>query len=101
MNDARELDEPCDAFVVDAPARDQPRAGGWREVVDNPWLVVGMLFFVTAALGLPLLWISRAFSTTWKIVLTLAVTAWTALVLWVFWLIMVWCYGQVAQALGW
>lgn len=58
-----------------------------------------MLFFVTAALGLPLLWMSRGFSRGWKIVLTVLVLAWTALILWVFWLIMVWCYTQIADAL--
>jgi hypothetical protein len=54
---------------------------------------------VTAALGLPLLWISRGFSRWSKVVLTFAVLAWTALVLWVFFLIMAWCWGQISQAL--
>ena len=35
-----------------------PRAT-WRDLVDHPWLLLATLFFVTAALGLPLLWISR------------------------------------------
>ena len=49
-----------------------------------------VLFFVTAALGLPFLWMSRGFSLVSKIVLTLAVLLWTALVFWVFYLIMAW-----------
>jgi hypothetical protein len=77
----------------------EPRAQGWRDAVDNPWLMLAMLFFVTAALGLPFLWISRGFSTFWKIVLTVLVTAWTVLILWVFWLIMVWCYTRITDAL--
>jgi hypothetical protein len=76
-----------------------PAPAGWRRAVDNPWLMVAMLFFVTAALGLPLLWISRGFSTLAKIVLTVAVLAWTALILWLFWLVMVWCYVRIADAL--
>ena len=43
-----------------------PAAGhpSWREIIDNPWLMILMLFFVTAALGLPFLWMSRGFSRT-------------------------------------
>jgi hypothetical protein len=73
----------------------QPTTPPWRQAVDNPWLVVLTLFFVTAALGLPLLWMSRGFSTLWKIVLTIAVLAWTALIFWLFWLIMAWCIPRI------
>jgi hypothetical protein len=93
------LDEPCDAVVIDAPPS-AARAGGWRDVVDHRWLVLALLFFVTAALGLPLLWASRAFSLPAKLALTFVVLAWTALVLWLFLLIMIWCYGQIAPALA-
>jgi hypothetical protein len=89
-------DQPLNAEIVDLPmdaaARKLP---WWREIVDNQWLMIGMLFFVTAALGLPLLWISRGFSTWAKVVLTFAVLAWTALVFWVFFLIMAWCWSQL------
>ena len=71
----------------------------WRELVDNPWLMVLMLFFVTAALGLPFLWMSRGFSVWSKIGLTIAVLLWTALVLWVFWLIMAWCLPRIWESL--
>jgi len=71
----------------------------WRGLVDNPWLVMAMLFFVTAALGLPVLWISRGFSMLAKVVLTIVVLAWTALVLWVFWLIMAWCVPRIWDGL--
>ena len=95
-------DQHLDAIVVEPPTprhvnRAPPQA--WRELVDNRWLMVAMLFFVTAALGLPLLWISRGFSRTSKIALTIAVLAWTALVFWAFYLIMAWCYMRIAEAL--
>lgn len=97
-------EEPLDAAVVDSPSAEArqplPYSGGWREALDNPWLVLGMLFFVTAALGLPLLWLSRGFSNLSKIALTFAVLAWTALLLWLFWLIMLWCYARIADALA-
>src|SRR6478752_582559 len=89
-------DNPVNAEVVNVPAGAAVfRPSWWQEVVDNQWLMIGMLFFVTAALGLPLLWISRGFSTWAKVVLTIAVLAWTALVFWVFFLIMAWCWSQL------
>jgi hypothetical protein len=73
----------------------------WRRALDNPWLMLAMLFFVTAALGIPFLWMSRGFSTLAKIVLTIVVLAWTALILWAFWLVMVWSWTRISDALGW
>lgn len=70
----------------------------WRKALDNPWLMLGMLFFVTAFLGLPFLWMSRGFTTFWKVVVTIAVLLWTALIFWLFWLIMVWCFVRVQGA---
>jgi len=93
-------EEPVNAEVVELPrhaAASKPR--WWREIVDNQWVMIGMLFFVTAALGLPLLWISRGFSNWAKVVLTIAVLVWTALVLWVFYLIMAWCIPRIAESL--
>jgi hypothetical protein len=72
----------------------------WRQAIDNPWVLLPTLFFVTAALGLPLLWMSRGFSTLGKIVLTIALVAWTALILWIFWLIMAWCVARITHALS-
>jgi len=70
----------------------------WRKAIDNPWLMLAILFFVTAFLGIPFLWMSRGFTTFWKVVITVAVLLWTALIFWVFWLIMVWCYVRVRDA---
>jgi hypothetical protein len=72
----------------------------WRRALDNPWLMLAMLFFVTAALGLPFLWMSRGFSTLGKVVVTLVVLAWTALILWAFWLVMVWSWTRISDALS-
>jgi hypothetical protein len=49
---------------------------------------------------LPLLWMSRGFSTLWKVVLTIAVLAWTVLILWVFWVVMVWCVMRITDAMA-
>ena len=79
------------------PAAAAPRQPTWRELVDNPWLMLTMLFGVTLFLGLPLLWVSRGFSPLGKIAVTIAVLIWTALVFWVFWLIMAWCLPRIMQ----
>lgn len=92
-------EQPVNAPVIDPPPAAAPRAQAWRDVVDNPWLMIAMLFLVTAALGLPFLWISRGFSTLSKIVLTIAVLAWTALALWLFWLVMAWCVPRIWEGL--
>src|SRR5688572_631343 len=82
--------QPLDAVIE--PAKAPP---SWRELIDNPWIMILVLFLVTAALGLPFLWMSRGFSTFSKSVLTIAVLLWTALVFWVFYLIMAWCWLQL------
>ena len=77
----------------------QPVRQSWRVIIDNPWLMILTLFFVTAALGLPFLWMSRGFSTLNKVLLTIAVLLWTALVFWVFYLIMAWCIPRITEGL--
>jgi hypothetical protein len=71
----------------------------WRDLIDTPWLMIVVLFLVTAALGLPFLWMSRGFSTLWKVILTILVLLWTALVLWLFYLIMAWCLPIIWESL--
>ena len=70
-----------------------------RKLVDNPWVLLGLLFFVTAALGIPVLWVSRAFSTLAKILLTIVVSVYTILIFWLFWIAMAWCWPSVAEVL--
>jgi len=71
----------------------------WRDFVDRPVLLLAVLFFVTAAPGLPLLWISRRFSLAAKIVWTILNLLWTALVLWGFYLVMGWCLPRIGESL--
>src|SRR5262245_34173269 len=70
----------------------------WRDFVDHPVVLLAVLFFVTAAPGLPLLWISRRFSLAGKIVWTILVLIWTALVLWGFYLVMAWCLPRILES---
>jgi hypothetical protein len=80
-------------------AREFGQRGGVYQLIDRPWPLVGILFFVTLALGIPLLWMSRAFSAPMKLLLTIAVCVHTALVFWGFWLVMNWAYQRVIDSL--
>ena len=68
------------------PARGIPRhAAGRPGWLENVWVVLAMLFFVLGPLALPMLWRSRCFSPTWKLILTTVVLAITAFMLWWIW----------------
>ena len=86
---ASESDPPLSADS--APSR--------TSLLDRPWFILGLLFFVAAILGLPLLWMSGGFSRVWKIVLSVVVTLYTALLLWGFWLIMSWSVSRIMDSL--
>jgi hypothetical protein len=77
----------------------QPSTGQAASLADNPWAVLSLLFLVTLALGIPLIWISRAFSRPIKILLTVLVMVHTVLVFWLFWLVMAACYHRIMDAL--
>jgi hypothetical protein len=71
-----------------------------RRALDNPWLMLGMLFGVTLFLGLPFLWISRGFSPLGKVVVTLLVLVWTVIVFACFFAVLVWCWQRISGSLG-
>ena len=87
------LKNPSDQQPAPAP----PSAA--RQLIDNPWIILGTLFLVTAALGLPFLWMSRGFSRTSKVILSVVVILYTALILWIFWIIMAWCIQRIVDAM--
>ena len=47
--------------------------------------------------GIPLLWLGRAFSTPMKVLLSVLATLYTAVILWLFWLIMLRCYHHISE----
>ncbi len=52
-----------------------------KSILDSRLAICALLFLVTGALGLPVLWMSRAFRPATKIWLSLIVIAYTALLL--------------------
>jgi hypothetical protein len=92
----------ADVAALPAPATPpvRPTSSGLRSAIDNPYAVLATVFFVTAAFGIPLIWMCRAWSTTTKWLLTLVSLAYTALLLWLFWLVMLWCWSRLAPIWG-
>lgn len=62
--------------------------------LQNRLTVLAILFFVTGALGLPLLWVNRRFSIREQIIWSLVVTLYTALLIWGVAKICWWSYQQ-------
>ncbi|WP_254512214.1 hypothetical protein [Anatilimnocola floriformis] len=92
--------EPAvDPLPLESRLDDQRRGASWQEIQENRGLLLSTLFFVTAALGLPLLWRSRAFSPLAKVLLTVVVLAYTSLLFWITWQVMLWSYHRVANSL--
>lgn len=81
------------------PAQAVNSAAGGKSLLDRPWFILGLLFLVTAILGLPLLWISRGFSPAWKIVLSVIVTLYTVLLFWGFWLVLTWSVSRIMDSI--
>jgi uncharacterized membrane protein YbhN (UPF0104 family) len=79
-------EEPILAEAVERPS--VPLRKKLRELADSPWLVLGMLFFVTLFLGLPVLWASRGFRPWSKVLWTVLVLVWTGIVFWLFYALM-------------
>lgn len=77
---------------------DAPDARQATSSADHPWVVLACLFLAAGALGIPLIWVSRAFSRPVKILLTVLVTLYTALMLWILWLVLVACYRHITGA---
>ncbi len=70
-----------------------------ERLLDNRWFILALLFGVLAVFGLPLLWFSRGFSRRAKIVLSVIVVLYTALLLWLMWLMLRWLYASISHTL--
>ena len=73
-------------------------AAGRRPLLDQPWVVLGLLFLAMGVLGLPLLWTTRAFAPGTKLVLAIVVTIYTALLVWGTGLVLQWSYTRIMDA---
>ena len=97
-------DEPLDAILVDEPEERAPQvadagstASQWTQFANNTGLLLATLFFVTAILGVPLIFYSTKLSQVQKVLLTVVVTLYTAALLYGTYLILVWSWNRALQ----
>jgi hypothetical protein len=62
--------------IVPEPANDRPSA------MDNPWVVLSMIFLVLGPLALPMLWRGKAFSARGKLIITILTLLYVVFLLW-------------------
>ena len=70
-------------------------AGSASEMVQSRAAVLAILFLVTGALGIPLLWMNQSFSNLERIVWTIVVTIYTVALIVITWMIVMWTYHQI------
>ena len=67
----------------------------WEQLVSNRKVILAMLFLVTGALGLPLLWLSPAFNPTEKVIWSLVNLVYTLMLIGLCVVICYWAYSQI------
>jgi hypothetical protein len=68
-------------------------------VFDQKWFVLAAIFLALMFLGLPLLWRCPAFSKLEKFVWTIATLIYSAVLIWIFILIMTWSWRNITEAM--
>ena len=98
--------------VVSSPSRPGPHANadrksswqipkatsGTSELLQSRWIILGTLFGITGALGLPFLWISPAFTTKEKWIWSLVNTLYTAVLIGLTIMILMWAMSVYENA---
>lgn len=70
-------------------------AGIWERFLGSKLGILAAIFFAMMFLGIPLLWKSPRFNTAERIVWTIVTIAYSALVFWLFYLVMAWSYSRI------
>jgi len=107
--DIQETSRGESAPVIEPPVTEIPKAPShgtnaqrtsrprseWEQLVSNRKVILAMLFLVTGALGLPLLWLSPAFNATEKVIWSLVNLVYTLMLIGICVAICYWAYSQV------
>ena len=88
------------ANATDGNAESRPPLLDRTPLLDRPWVILSLLFFVTAILGLPVLWNSRAFGAPAKIGLSIVVTLYTIALFYGVGLILQMAFHAIKDAMG-
>jgi len=84
--------------VIEAKLADQDSATTVVEIesyLQSRMAVIGILFLVTGALGIPLLWMNKRFSKSERIVWSIVVSIYTAGLLYFTYLVCMWSYHRI------
>lgn len=106
MTDEDEFESPIHAQLAAPVTDDLGLAAGQSAPQTNPatganpllhsrWAVLAMLFLVTGALGVPLLWMNPNFSKTERIFWAIIVSIYTALLIFTAGAIVMWSFRQI------
>lgn len=90
------IDENSQASTSAEPKRSW--LDGLRKL-DKWWTILLLLFCVMGILGVPILWVSRAYGPFMKLVLTIVVTLYTAFLFWLVYLVWVFAYQSISDSL--
>jgi len=83
--------------VSTEPKRTKSLKNVWQQTLQSKSAVLGTLFLVTGALGLPLLWYSPVFTRFEKLLWSLIAIAYTSALIGVTGAILYWCYQLVIK----
>lgn len=68
---------------------------GTADLIQSKLAVLAVLFCVAGVLGIPLLWINKKFTKAERIVWSIVVTIYTAILVWIVIAILMWSYRQI------
>lgn len=89
--DAEPHDTPIEAKLTSHPAR----TSSTDRMIQSRGAVLAVLFLVMGALGIPLLWMNKAFSNAERWFWAVVVTIYTAILIYIAWRICMWSYHQI------
>ncbi|GAA5505303.1 hypothetical protein [Novipirellula caenicola] len=93
-NDAPD-DSPIEATLAPTTTSNSTSGTSTDRMIQSRGAVLAILFLVMGALGIPLLWMNKAFSNAERWFWAVVVTLYTALLIYVAWRICMWSYHQI------
>lgn len=95
MNKTPPDQSPIDSQLAAPPATSRDKSSAKVSMTDSRWMVLAILFGVTGALGIPLLWVSKRFSLVERIFWSIVVTIYTLALVGVTAAIVMWSYQMI------
>ncbi len=93
-----ELQNPPPSQASSPAIQTQSQSSLWQQTLNSRAAILGTLFLITGAIGLPLLWYSPVFSQLEKWIWSAIALIYTAALIGVTWAVVVWCYRIISGA---